>query len=148
MIKMMACCDCKIPNILYLSKWKRVRKVKKNMVASTNNVAAPAATKKTESEIDRDRIRGGPNPWGAESVEAEPAGGESVGRIHCFFFWSPAMAYAGAGGLPYVAACSIWQPAHTGRAPYTYDTPMHLHWPGWHPVENCLTRGGRKPNNL
>ena len=64
MIKMMACCDCKIPNILYLSKWKRVRKVKKNMVASTNNVAAPAATKKAESEIDRDRIRGGPKPWG------------------------------------------------------------------------------------
>ena len=49
------------------------------MVASTNNVAAPAATKKTESEIDRGRIRGGPNPWGAESVEAESAGGESVG---------------------------------------------------------------------
>ena len=68
------------------------------MVASTNNVAAPAATKKTESEIDRDRIRGGPNPWGAESVEAEPAGGESVGPNPLFFFWSPALAYAGAGG--------------------------------------------------
>ena len=59
------------------------------MVASTNNVVAPAATKKTESEIDRDRIRGGPNPWGAESVEAEPAGGESVGPNPLFFFFGP-----------------------------------------------------------
>ena len=58
MIKMIACCDCKIPNLLYLLNGKRVRETKKNMVASTNNVAAPAATKKTESEIDRDRIRG------------------------------------------------------------------------------------------
>ena len=48
---MMACCDCKIPNILYILKRKRVRKTEKNMVASINNVAAPAATKKTESEI-------------------------------------------------------------------------------------------------
>ena len=48
---MMACCDCKIPDILYILKRKRVRKTEKNMVASINNVAAPAATKKTESEI-------------------------------------------------------------------------------------------------
>ena len=48
---MMACCDCKIPNILYFLNRKRVRKTEKNMVASINNVAAPAATKKTESEI-------------------------------------------------------------------------------------------------
>ena len=49
------------------------------MVASTNNGVAPAGTKKTESEIDRGRIRGdrirgggirggrirgGANPWG------------------------------------------------------------------------------------
>ena len=94
---MMACCDCKIPNILYLLKRKRVRKTKKNLVASTNNVAAPAATKTMESEIDRDRIRGGPNPWGAESVEAEPAGGESAwadsvgGRI--LFNKGPAMGW-------------------------------------------------------
>jgi hypothetical protein len=69
-------------------------------------------------------------------------------RSPLFFFWSLAMAYASAGGLPYVAACSIWQPAHTGLAKrqYTYDTPMHMHWPGWHPVENCLTRGCGKPS--
>ena len=105
------------------------------MVASTNNVAAPAATKKTESEIDRDRIRGGPNPWGAESVEAEPAGGESVGPNPLFFFWSPAMAYASAGGLPYVAACSIWQPAHTGRA------QVYLRHANAHALAGLASRG-------
>ena len=39
MIKMMAWCDCEIPNILYILKRKRVRKTEKNMVALTNNVA-------------------------------------------------------------------------------------------------------------
>ena len=28
------------------------------------------------------------------------------------------------------------------------QTRTNMHWPGWHPVENCLTRGGRKPINL
>ena len=41
--------------------------------------------------------------------------GEWVGGLGraVFLFWFLGLAYASAGGLLYVAACSIWQPAHT-----------------------------------